>query len=60
MEQDISLNIFIISLYVDRFYMALLADMGMYHDIKKTMNERTLAKNFGKWIYSLSEAVGEN
>ena len=48
MEQNISLNIFFISLYLDRFYMALLADMGIYHDIKKAMNERTLAKNFGK------------
>ena len=51
MQQNISLNIFIISLYLDRFYTALLADMGIFDDMKKKkkkMNERTVVKSFGK------------
>ena len=37
-----------------------LADMEILDNIKKAMNERTLAASTGKWVNSLSEALGEN
>ena len=51
----------IASKYADKDYVACWYGNPWQHQKKtKTMNERTLATKCGKWVTSLSEALGEN